>query len=82
MRLLDGDALGEIPRLIDVASPADRDVIREQLQRNREQNRRHQGIGIRHREHDIRRGRGCRRRRRAFDAFVTMMTEPPRALAS
>ena len=38
--LLDGDRLGKIPRLIDVAPPAHGDVIGQQLQRNDFQNRR------------------------------------------
>ena len=33
-RLLDGHALRQIPRLIDIAAAAHRNVIREQLQRN------------------------------------------------
>ena len=34
LRLFDGDALGQIARLIDVAAAADGDVIRQQLQRH------------------------------------------------
>ena len=40
--LLHRDALREIPRLIDVAAAAHRDVVREQLQRHHHQHRRQQ----------------------------------------
>ena len=42
-RLFDGYALGKIARLIHIASPPDRNVIREQLQRHDLENR-HQQI--------------------------------------
>src|SRR6185369_12836242 len=36
----DRDALGEVAWLVDVAAAADRDVVREQLERDRRQHRR------------------------------------------
>ena len=46
-RLFDGDALGQIAGLIDVAATAHRDVIGEQLQRHDLQNRLQQLAGRR-----------------------------------
>src|SRR5829696_3259931 len=51
--LFDSDALGQIPRLVDVAAPADRDVIRQQLERHDHQNRRQQRVRCRHGNQEI-----------------------------
>src|SRR5438874_9654731 len=42
--LLDGYALGEIARLVDVAAAPDGDVVREQLQRDHHERRRQQRV--------------------------------------
>src|SRR5918996_219582 len=52
--LLDGHALGEVPRLVDVASPHLGDVVREQLERRRHHHRREQLRHPRNEEHVLR----------------------------
>src|SRR6266571_7928136 len=51
--LLDRDALRQIARLIHVGSPQHRNVVRQQLQRHREENRREQRVHVRHGEHRV-----------------------------
>ena len=81
-RLLDRDALRQVPRLIDVAAAPDRDVVREQLQRHHHQHRRQQRMRLRAPRSGSpapdRAGRGCC----WCPSVVSAMTEPPRALAS
>ena len=65
--LFDRDALGEIPRLIDVAAAADGDVVGEQLQRHDHDDRRQQLGRRRHLDDEVAsrvedRRRACRRR--------------------
>src|ERR1700675_2309686 len=55
--LFDCDGLREVPRLVHVAPEADRDVIREQLERERHQDGREQLGGGRDRQHAPRAGR-------------------------
>ena len=50
---LDRDALREVARLIDVAAAADGDVVREQLQRQRHDDRRQQLRRARHLEDEV-----------------------------
>src|SRR6266571_7729999 len=47
------DALRQIARLIHVGSPQHRNVVRQQLQRHREENRREQRVHVRHGEHRV-----------------------------
>ena len=46
-------ALGKIPRLIHVRPPQHRNMIGEELQGNREQDRRHQGMRVRNGKYRI-----------------------------
>ena len=47
------DTFGQIPWLIHICTPQHGDMIRQQLQRNRKQNRREQRMGVGNREHRI-----------------------------
>src|SRR2546422_127464 len=51
--LLDRHALGQIPRLIHVGSPQHRDVVRQQLQRHRKEDRREQRVHVWNCEHHV-----------------------------
>lgn len=61
--LLDRDAFREVSRLIHIATAAHGDVVREQLQRDRQQHRHHEWVGIRHRKKDISRVQDVAERR-------------------
>src|SRR5438045_1179617 len=50
-RLLDRDALRQVPRLVDVGPAIHGDVIREQLERDREEQRRQELARARDRDH-------------------------------
>ena len=52
-RLFHRHALGKIPRLIHVRAPQHRNMIGEELQGNREQDRRHQGMRVRNGKYRI-----------------------------
>ena len=52
-RLFHRHALGKIPRLIHVRPPQHRNMIGEELQGNREQDRRHQGMRVRNGKYRI-----------------------------
>src|SRR5688572_17850156 len=54
-RLFHRHALGKIPRLIHIRPPQHRNMIGEQLQGNRKQDRRHQGMRIGNGKYGIRR---------------------------
>ena len=74
------DALREVPRLIDVAAAAHGDVVREQLQRDRHDDRREQRRRRRHRQVDV---VGVEHAAiRLSPSVVIAITDPPRALAS
>src|SRR3989449_2748958 len=46
-------ALGQVPRLIHVGSPQHRDVVRQQLQRHRKEDRREQRVHVWNCEHHV-----------------------------
>ena len=80
-QLFDGDALGQVPRLIDVAAATHGDVVGEQLQRNRHDDRRQQRRRRRHRQHHVACGSSTAAIRES-PSVVMAITDPPRAFAS